>query len=201
MKKTISNKTIEALADRAICRMAEEDNIELGVALKNIPADRLRDITGKPRVKKSAWRRPWLWQAASIAAVVVIAVVCILRIQQNSNDAILKIQSESNSALDNTLVAYNYVPAFSKDGEEIADISAMSESELKDYLPALMKAYEDAPADDIQECQDSGMRLAMAYLKLHEREKAVSLLNELKSRFDYDEDYVAKCNKIINLLK
>lgn len=200
MNKTISNKTIETLTDRAIYKMAEEENIEFGVALKNISEDKLKELTGKSRSKKPILRT-WVWQAASIAAVVAFAVVSVIKVQQKSNDTILQVQRDSNYAIDNTLVAYNYVPAFSKDGEELVDIYAMNDNELRDYLPKLQKGYEDAPSDDIQECQDSGMRLAMAYLKLHQREKTITLLNELKKRFNFDEDFVGKCNKIINLLK
>lgn len=200
MNKTISNKTIERLADSAIYKMAEEENLELGIALKHISEDKLKELTRGSKRKKRILI-PWVWQAASIAAVVAFAIVSVLKVQQHSREMILQIQEDSNFAIDNTVVAYNYVPAFSKDGEELADISTMNNNEIKDYLPSLQKAYEDAPADDIQECQDSGMRLAMAYLKLHEREKTISFLEELKNRFDFDEDYVAKCNKIINLLK
>ena len=262
MNKTISNKMIDALADRAILKSAEEENIELGIAIKNISEEKLRDIiSGKVRLKSIVFNpetgefefvdsedtsnyepiaasicagfaeegyeesssksirarrsiranpevlherkrkiRPWMWQAASIAAVVVIAVVTVLKVHQNSNDTILQIQRESNFAVENTLVAYNYVSS-SRDGIEMKDISNMSQDELKVYIPTLQTAYDNAPNDDIQECQVAGMNLAMAYLKLHEREKTITLLNELKSRFSFDEDYVAKCNKIISLLQ
>lgn len=199
MNKTISNKMIDALADSAILKSAEEENIELGVALKNISKEELRKITGKANNKKTILR-PWMWQAASMAAMVVFAVVTVLKVQQNSNDTILQIKRESNFAVENTLVAYNYVSS-SRDGIEMKDISSMSQDELKIYIQTLQTAYDNAPIDDIQECQVAGMNLAMAYLKLHEREKTISLLNELKSRFSFDEDYVAKCNKIISLLQ
>lgn len=200
MNKTISSNTIETLADRAIYKLAEEENIELGVALKNISEDKLKEITGRGKIKKTI-RFPWIWPVASIAAAALLVVVSVFTLNQNSNNEVAQIKMDANFALDNAIVAYNYVPAFSKDGEEMADISAMNDKELMNYLPALQKAYENAPSDDVQECQDAGMRLAMAYLKLHEREKSITLLNELKTRFNFDEDYVAKCNKIINLLK
>lgn len=202
MKKSISNKTLEALAERAIYKSAEEENIELGVALKNISENKLKEITGRSLARKPVMRR-WIWPAISIAAVVGLVLVCVvmLNFQSKNEREFALAQERYEDALDNTLVAYNYVPAFSKDGEELVDISAMNENELKEHLPILQKAYEEAPEDDIQESEDSGMRLAMAYLMLHDREKAVNLLNELKSRFDFDEEYVAKCNKIISLLK
>lgn len=198
--KTISDKAIESLLDRAIYQMAEEENIELGVALKKISENELREITGKAPRRAVSWRG-WWWQAASIAAVVAIAVVCVLSVQFDSRETIAQLRRDFNSEIDNTIVAYNYVPAYSKDGCETPDISTMTDSELRKYIPTLQKAYEQAPADDIQECEDAGMRLAMAYLKLHRRDDAISLLNKLKTRFDFDEDFVAQCNKIIGQLE
>ena len=201
---------IEALADRAIIKSAEEENIELGVALKNISEDDLKEIFRKnnndvlsdtnpvlddvkPHIGIAAaasinLRRTWI-EVASFALLITVSAFLIYNTNRNAN-----------TALYNTIVAYNYVSS-SRDGEELKDITEMSQDELRNYIPTLQKAFDDAPIDDIQECEDSGMRLAMAYLKLHEKEKTVTLLNELKSRFNFDEDYVAKCNKIINMLK
>ena len=96
-----------------------------------------------------------------------------------------------------TIVAYNYIPDFDR-GE--GDINNYSDKEVKDIIPQLEKDYANAPSDDVQKCQDAGMRLAMAYLKLHDKDKAIKTLEELSSRFHDDEDFVARCNKIINQL-
>lgn len=45
------------------------------------------------------------------------------------------------------------------------------------------------------------MRLAMVYLKLHDKKKAVKTLEELAARFHDDEDFSARCNKIISQLR
>ena len=209
MNKTISNKMIDTLADRAILKSAEEENIELGVALKNISEDDLKRILRQE--KRSALhniphlknikphfglsiaaivnhRRLWI-EAASFALLIAVSALWIFNVNRSADTAIY-----------NTLVAYNYVSS-SRDGIEMKDISNMSQDELRNYIPVLQKAFNNASIDDIQECQVTGMNLAMAYLKLHEREKTITLLNELKIRFNFDENYVAKCNKIINLLE
>ena len=45
------------------------------------------------------------------------------------------------------------------------------------------------------------MRLAMAYLKIHDRKKAKEILTELASRFADDVEFAAQCNKILDQLK
>lgn len=57
------------------------------------------------------------------------------------------------------------------------------------------------PADDVQAQQDAGMRLAMAYLKVHDRAKACEMLNELSVRFADDADFAAQCRKIISQIE
>ena len=58
-----------------------------------------------------------------------------------------------------------------------------------------------APTDDIQAQEDAGMRLAMAYLKIHDRKKAKEMLTAMSIRFADDEEFVAQCHKILNQLK
>ena len=45
------------------------------------------------------------------------------------------------------------------------------------------------------------MRLALAYLKLHDRKKAKEILGELSVRFAEDEEFAAQCQNILNQLK
>ena len=62
--------------------------------------------------------------------------------------------------------------------------------------------YQTAETTD--EIADNGYILAMAYLKLHERDKAADVLNQLISRFEGNEDYADSVNKwksILNLIK
>ena len=45
------------------------------------------------------------------------------------------------------------------------------------------------------------MRLAMAYLKNHDRKKAKTLLEELCEKYSDDEMFVGQCRRILNQLK
>lgn len=92
--------------------------------------------------------------------------------------------------LDNTIVAYNYIPDSNRGWETITS----------NDIPTLERAYQMAPSDDIQAQEDAGMRLALAYLKLHDRKKAKEILGELSVRFADDEEFVAQCHKILNQL-
>ena len=109
-----------------------------------------------------------------------------------------QVQKHGQYQLYDTIVAYNYIPDYDRgDG----DINNYSDKEIKDILPQLENEYANASSDDIQRCQDEGMRLAMVYLKLHDKKKAVKTLEELAARFHDDEDFSARCNKIISQLR
>ena len=109
-----------------------------------------------------------------------------------------QVQRHGQYQLYDTIVAYNYVPDYDRSDGDINNYSA---KEVNDILPQLENDYANAPSDDIQKCQDTGMRLAMAYLKLHDKDKAVNTLEELAARFHDDEEFSARCNKIISQLE
>ncbi len=117
---------------------------------------------------------------ASIAAVLIVGIFTVLNVRQTGMDR-----------LDNTIVAYNYIPDSNRGWESITS----------DDIPTLEQAYKTAPADDIQAQEEAGMRLAMAYLKVHDRKKAKDILTELSARFADDEEFSAQCNRILNQLK
>ncbi len=117
---------------------------------------------------------------ASIAAVLIVGIFTVLNVRQTGMDR-----------LDNTIVAYNYIPDSNRGWESITS----------DDIQTLEQAYKTAPADDIQAQEEAGMRLAMAYLKVHDRKKAKDILTELSARFADDEEFSAQCNRILNQLK
>lgn len=176
-----------------LCREVEQDNAEFGIAMKKLSKDDLLRIIGRSGKRKNfrfnALRERMAW-AASVAALIIIGAFSVFRVQEAGNER-----------LDNTLVAYNYVPGPSRDGEPSVDITVITATELEAYLPQLKKTYEDAPSDDMQAGEYAGMRLAMAYLQLHDRSKAKSILEELKERFADDEEFAAQCNRILAQLK
>lgn len=167
---------------RGVCQEAEQENIEFGHAMKNISEAELMRIIGRnrqPRILRLSYLRERLAWVASIAAVLIIGIFTVLNVRQTGMDR-----------LDNTIVAYNYIPDSNRGWESITS----------DDIPTLEQAYKSAPADDIQAQEDAGMRLAMAYLKVHDRKKAKDVLTELSTRFADDEEFAAQCNRILNQL-
>lgn len=178
---------------KCICQEAEQDNIEFAKAMESIPQDQLQKIIGQeetPERKRNPniFRRQFAW-IASIAAILIIGVFSIIQIEQSGRHQ-----------LDNAIVAYNPVPDISRNGEELPNISAMTGSELKNYIPELEKEYRNAPSDDIQAAEMAGMRLAMAYVRLHDRRNAKKILTEMKTRFADDPAFTEHCDMIISQL-
>ena len=168
---------------RGVCQEAEQENIEFGHAMQNISEAELMRIIGRsrqPRILRFSYMRERLAWVASVAAILIVGIFTVLNVRQIGMDR-----------LDNTIVAYNYIPDSNRGWESITS----------DDIPTLEQAYKSAPADDIQAQEEAGMRLAMAYLKVHDRKKAKELLTELSSRFADDEEFSAQCNRILNQLK
>ena len=168
---------------RGVCQEAEQENIEFGHAMKNISEAELMRIIGRsrqPRKLRLSYMRERLAWVASVAAILIVGIFTVLNVRQTGMDR-----------LDNIIVAYNYIPDSNRGWESITS----------DDIPTLEQAYKSAPDDDIQAQEEAGMRLAMAYLKVHDRTKAKELLIELSSRFADDEEFSAQCDRIINELK
>lgn len=177
-------------AIKGIRQEAEQDNVEFASALKHFSKDQLLDIIGRrsqPRILRISYLRERLAWASSIAAILIIGFFTVFQVQRHGE-----------YQLYDTIVAYNYVPDYDRSE---GDINNYSDKEVKEILPQLEADYANAPSDDTQKCQDTGMRLAMAYLKLHDKAKAVKILEELASRFHDDEEFTARCNKIISQLR
>lgn len=191
-----------------ICREAHQDNLDFGLAMKSLSKEKLNEIIGKQDVAlpvaASAYSeteevkarkvrfKPWMWQVASIAAVVIIAFTMVFNIEKNARYSV-----------DNAIYASADInPDLARSGGEPIDISAMTDDELKVKLPELASLYKSASTTD--EIADYGYALAMAYLRLHDRDKAKEVLEQLVSRFNGSEDYAGDVNKwksILNLLK
>lgn len=172
---------------QGICREAEQENVEFGHAMKKISEEDLRRIIGRASKETPLRRKPlrerWAW-VASVAAILVAGIFSVISVHRSAMDN-----------LDDVIVAYNYIP----DSDRGSDYSTSVDG-LVD-IAALEEAYQKAPTDDIQAREDTGMRLAMAYLKAHDRKKAVEILTDLSVRFADDEEFAAQCKKILNQLK
>lgn len=168
---------------KGIYQEVDQNNVEFGVAMMTITKEELLRIIGRcsrPRVLRLNYLRERIAWVASIAAILVIGIFSVLNVRQSGMDR-----------LDNTIVAYNYIPDSNRGWETITS----------DDIPTLERAYQMAHSDDIQAQEDAGMRLALAYLKLHDRKKAKEILGELSVRFAEDEEFAAQCQNILNQLK
>lgn len=191
-----------------ICREAHQDNLDFGLAMKGLSKDQLKEIIGKQDVGSKAAAsiaesseiekpkvlrfKPWMWQAASIAAVVIIAFTVVFNIEK-----------AARYSVDNAIYACAEInPDLVRAGGEPLDVKSMSDDELKAKLPELISLYQSASNTD--EVADNGYALAMAYLRLHDRDNAKVILEQLVSRFDGNADYagsVSQWKSILNLLK
>lgn len=191
-----------------ICRETHQDNLDFGLAMKGLSKDQLKEIIEKQDVGSTAATsiaesagiekpkvlrfKPWMWQAASIAAVVVIAFTVVLNIEKTARYSV-----------DNAIYACAEInPDLVRAGGEPLDVKSMSDDELKAKLPELIYLYQSASNTD--EVADNGYALAMAYLRLHDRDNAKVILEQLVSRCDGNADYaesVSRWKSILNLLK
>ena len=175
-------------AIHGIQKEEEEDCIEFGHAMKSLTKEDLNAIIGKKTTKKVKLInfQQYLWPLSAAAAVVLAFIF-------NHNQSL-----ESQYTIDNILYAYNE-PMFSNRGGEAIDISKCNEEELEEILPVLLSIYTNS--ETTQDALVNGKGLAMVYIKLHNREKAREILQELVSKYNTEEDYaesIAECRKILN---
>lgn len=172
-----------------IIKEAQQENAEFEIAMKHLSKDELLRIIGRrkaPKILRLGYLRERAMWAAGIAALFIVCFVCIFLTWQVGNHNI-----------DNLVVEYYYYPE-TKGGDEYIDINTMTISEVREYLPELISQYEKSPNDDIQACEDAGMRVVLAYIKIHDRKKAEMWLEKLIERFWDDQLFVAQCQNILD---
>jgi hypothetical protein len=217
-----------------ICREAEQDNMDFGVAMKKLTREQLREIVGERKVLDvdfpSPFRRaygfaeasadervsacqgipeephdfeisdefkpkrtkfkPWMWQVAAVAALVVVVFI-----------AIFQIEKHSQYKVDDAVYAFAGEYVWQSDAKQI-DINSLSDNELNDRLSEFETLYRTAKDESV--IADNGYTLALAYLRLHDRDNARTVLTELVNRFDGKEGYkgyTTKCKTILKLIQ
>lgn len=198
-----SDFKVYLLTVNGICREAHQDNLDFGMAMKSLSKEKLKEIVDMRNLErievssngksvKILRFKPWMWQVASIAAVVVIAFTVVFNIEKNARYSV-----------DNAIYACAEISTdLTRDGSEILDIQSMTDEELTNKLPILVANYNSAQSSD--EIADNGFALAMAYLRLHDRENAKEILQKLVSQFEDNSEYsgyVSKWQSILNVLK
>lgn len=198
-----SDFKVYLLTVNGICRETQQDNLDFGKAMKGLSKEKLREIVGSDSITrpdkvpsrdtiKVVRFKPWVWQVASIAAVVIIAFTVVFNIEKNARYSV-----------DNAIYACAEIsPDLVRAGGEVLDITAMTDDELKRNIPALVSNYYSSETTD--EIADNGFALAMAYLRLHDRNHAKETLQQLIQKFEHNPDYagyVSKWQSILNVLK
>lgn len=191
------------LTVNGLCREARQENLDFGMAMKRLSKAQLREIVGQgntttPEIaetkkpKKVLKYRPWIWQVASIAAVLVIAMT-----------AVYNIEKSARYSVDNAIYACADINTdLTRDGSEFLDLRSMTDDELREKLPQLVESYNSAKSSD--DIADNGYALAMAYLRLHDRDNAKIVLTALVHQFENNPDYaeyVSKWQSILKILK
>ncbi|MDY4521441.1 MAG: hypothetical protein SPE05_08760 [Bacteroidales bacterium] len=190
---------------KGIIKEEEEKEREIELAFKNIDHDELLNIIGykatKEETNPSRQTEEEILQkkknnsktriisllinATSIAAVAILTIVLSIN---NIN---------YNKSIDNMLFEYNCQTS-SRSTENIDDLSNKSPKELEQLLPSLTEQYKNAT--DEQEIGVLGINIAMINLKLHDREKAIETLCDVKSRCKSSTSIINKCNRILKYL-
>lgn len=161
----------------------QQDCADFGAAMKKLSKEQLQEIIGtkaKPKAKRNILKfSPWLWSSLSAAAVVAIVVTISFNLINQS-------QLDMNNAqymAYNIIAENNFIDGVSRGGSEnlITDFSEVDEKDLKEKLPIYEKYYQQAQDD--QDIEDYGLNLAMIYLKLHKKEKALDILKELQIKY------------------
>ena len=202
-KEFASDFKVYLLTVNGICQEARQDNLDFGKAMKSLSKEQLQQIVGqrknlqsnisqKETTVKVLRFKPWMWQVASIAAIIVIAFTVVFNIEKNARFSV-----------DNAIYACAEINSdLTRDGSEMLDIRSMGDDELKENLHKLVSNYNSAETSD--EVADNGFALAMAYLRLHEREKSKEVLNQLVTKFKDNSEYagyVSQWQSILTILK
>lgn len=133
-----------------------------------------------------------MWQVLSTAAIVVIAVTSVYKIQQNANSAIYEAELQGQYAVDNAIYACASGMGITRGeisrGEtpDGTDIDALDDTQLQAAMPALIRQYEESQT--YYTITENGNTLVMAYLRLHNRTEARKVLNQLLDRFGENGD-------------
>lgn len=174
---------------RGVRQEGRQDAFDFGHAMKALTREEFLSAIGPAPTRHimPKRRRQWVWKAVSATAV--IAVIATVGVGSRISD----------NRVDNAIIAAADITSYTRGGnEEPVDIRALDNDELKARLPELEADYASASEPDIK--ADNGERLAMAYIKLHDRKKARLTLEQLISDYSPYPDYSESVAKWQNLL-
>ncbi|MDE5675753.1 MAG: hypothetical protein K2I44_10495 [Muribaculaceae bacterium] len=162
------------------------------------PVTKKSESSAKIRSAKTWSAKTWIWQASSIAAVVLIAFIVVLdfekRGRENVDNVVFSFYADDLSAVsrggDDTPIG--------SDGQSFT-LEAYTSDPAK-AIPVLIKKYESA--DSPQDIAIYGKLLALAYIKAHDRRNARIVLQTIIDKLsayspDWD-DTISECRTILN---
>ena len=182
---------------KGIQKEEQQDCADFGAAMKKLTKEQLQEIVGvkaKPRQEKVLKFSPWLWSSMSAAAVVAIVVMISFNMIKQSH---MDLNNAQYMAY-NIIAEHNFEDGGFRGGANLAieDFSAISDEELKEKLPLYETAYQQGQDELI------GLNLAMIYLKLHDKDKALEILKELNAKYPESgyrfQDIIIQIEKIEN---
>lgn len=178
-----------------ICKEAEQNDMDFGIALKNLSKDELKEIIGYKERKtknKVIFLKPSIRYIASIAAMLVVVFSLYFTFQRNAR-----------MDVDNAIaMCYNEDIMLSRGGGETIDIKGLTDEEIKERLPEFEQIFKKSVDD--QTVADNGLALALTYIRLHQREDAANILHELINRFEHNNDFkgmVKKYEQILSMIE
>lgn len=197
---------IYLLVVKGIQKEEEQDCAEFGIAMRNMSKEELQEIIGvkakpqsKPKAKKNTLKfSPWLYSIISAAAMIVVVITISLNLINQSQSDLMNTQYMAY----NIIADYNFIDGGYRGGSDmlIKDFTIVVESELKEKLPLYESNYKQA--QDEQDIKDFGLNLAMIYLKLHEKDKALDILKELHLQYtESDCEFAQQCQNIITQIE
>lgn len=189
-EKFATDFKVYLISVRGICQEAEQENIEFGHAMKSMTKEQLQSIIGKREkpsiVRPNFFRERMMW-ISSLAAMLIVAIGIGWNLYSSS-------QAQLCNAVYN--LSYKPIAGVRCDGKKDVNLNKLSVEQIETQLPDMKTAFESDEIDS-QDWYIDGMNLAMAYLKLHRKEEAIEVLENLAANASEPDEF----NRIIEQLK
>lgn len=141
-------------------------------------------------IDTSKFKMPrWIWQAACYALIIGGATIWIAKAERDGREAINKAVFEMEYVYDGV----------AKGSEDLPDLNGLSDEEVRDKIPSIEQLYSQSQT--VEQQYENGSILALAYIRINERDKAKKILTNLIERLSEDEDFTKEQNKLERILK
>ena len=181
MGKKELDRVLDTLIIDGIRKEAEQDNADFENAMLHISDENFHKVVKRvPRVKVRKFR-PWIYSRTAAAAIICAVII-------PSYNAM------NDRLCESALIAYgDYItPA-----KGAFDISTATAEQIEARLPEMEAEYRKAISDE--DLRDTGWNLSIAYLKLHDKSKAIDILKTLSERFK-GTPFGIECANMLKLL-